>query len=197
MKPNVYRPNGSPSSLARRERPQLRLIPGEGRRKRPLGPWLVVMSLLVAGLTAWMLSRPATKSTIAESALRKSLTDLGAIYHSEGMLTFLEAKARLKLQVADALQDSDSAVADLADNMAVFLFPDLLPDEDFEKSVALDEWQRAEAFIEGSPRSKQARARYQDLQAEIWQYESPDAKDPALSPVASEVLKLYQALSAP
>lgn len=196
MRPNPYQ---SPSaSQTRRERPQLTLIPGEGRPRRPKQR-LVLVALALALAASFFFMGKTTAPGASENALalQKQFNALARTYRQEGMLTFLQAKARLKLQVADALKEKDETTSELAENLAVFLFPDLLGDDDFEKSVAVENWAKVQAAIESTPRSRQSRARYQELQAAIWQYENPDAKDPALSPVASEVLKLYQAIAAP
>jgi hypothetical protein len=127
--------------------------------------------------------------------LENAFNALPSIYQREGILVFLEAKARLKLKVTDALQVKDDRVAELAGNIAVYLFPDLLAEGDFERGPALETWQPLERAIESTPHASTSRARFISLQAEIWNYESADRAAPTLSPVASQVLRIYDALS--
>lgn len=195
MKPNnVYKPQ-APAPRPQTERPQLRLIPGDGRGPRPIGRWIALAGVVLITGTVWMFSGSATPEPTVNTQLQSTLHQLETVYRREGILTFQEAKARLKLQVADALKANPDD--DVAEGIAVYLFPDLLPEENFEKDVAIEGWARQEATIEGYPRSNQSRSGYQELQSNIWQYETADAGNPALSQVAASVLRIYQGLSAP
>jgi hypothetical protein len=194
MKPLLDPRGNTAARPIRSPRPSLRLLPGEGRPRRHRRPFLGIAAVVVAVIVG-LASLHQREVTRQDPGLTTAFTELPGIYQREGMLTFLEAKARLRLKVADALQDQDDQVSALADNIAVYLFPDLLPEADFERGPATELWLPIERAIESAPHSPQSRARYQRLEAEIWNYEAADRKIPDLSPVATGVLRIYDALS--
>lgn len=124
-------------------------------------------------------------------ALRSALTD-------DGLLKFQRDKGMLRDNVNKALKNSGNDVDNaIANNIAVFMFPELLSDEDFEKSVALDQWKPMQDAIERNPKSPESRVWFDEMRANIWNYESPDRENPKISEYAKEVLRIYDELSAP
>ncbi|MBM4318273.1 MAG: hypothetical protein FJ116_12460 [Deltaproteobacteria bacterium] len=84
-----------------------------------------------------------------------------------------------------------------ASNIALYLFPEILPNENFEKQAALELWAPLEAEIEQKPRSAKARMLFEELTSNIWNYENPKITNAGLSIYAAETLKLYHAISSP
>jgi len=124
-----------------------------------------------------------------------SLTD---VLEKEGTQTFHSKKIALKEDVARVLQSKgDSLAKQRASHIAVYLFPDLLPPDDFEKEIAQEEWAPLLAAIEKNPHTEQSRQLFEELSATIWNYENPERKFPKLSPYATEVLRIYETLSSP
>jgi len=135
---------------------------------------------------------PEMKQSIAK------FNSLHEVYRQEGMKKFLEAKKSLKEDISQVLSSSaDKDAHNQATNIAVYLFPDILAGDDFEKSAALEDWAPLESKIERAPRTAQSRADFEELRANIWNYESPERAQPNLSVTAKEVIRIYEQLSAP
>lgn len=120
-----------------------------------------------------------------------SVGELDQAFRKAGIEEFRKEKSRLKSQVSVAMAKDASR----AEPIAVYLFPELLPNEHFEKSVALEGWIPLQAQIEASPGTAESRASFEEMRAQIWIYENPDSKAPTLSQTAEEVVRLYDDLS--
>lgn len=132
------------------------------------------------------------------SGLETQFLTLKETYERHGLPTYQQKKATLKTTVQEVLKDgADPAQVALATNIAVFLFPGVLPETDFEKDVAQELWGDSMKKIEEHPRSPEARVLFEELRADIWNYELADREDPKLSAPAREVIQLYDTLSAP
>jgi hypothetical protein len=130
--------------------------------------------------------------------LETSFLNLKETYQKHGMQRFLEQKELLKQSLGSVIRESsDPSQINLATNIAVYLFPDILPDENFEKETAGELWSDAFGEIEKNPHTPEARVIFEDLRANIWNYELADRVDPKLSAPAREVIQLYDTLSAP
>lgn len=127
----------------------------------------------------------------------RTFGELHAIYRSEGMQRFLAEKARLRVHTSRALSASDQAVQADALGIALYLFPDMLPSDDLERDLALEEWAPLTAAIERSPGTPESRLWFETLRANIWNYESPSRTTPHVSAHARQAIRIYQALSAP
>jgi len=113
------------------------------------------------------------------------------------MQGYLAEKEALKAQVQRKLKSPASEEeAQAASNVALYLFPDALPDSNFEKGVALEDWAPLQAEIEKAPGSAQARLKYEEMRANIWNYENPKQDHATISPYAEETLKLFSGLTA-
>lgn len=127
-----------------------------------------------------------------------TFTSLDTVYKTQGMEKFLERKELLKKAVTETLNNStDPAQLDLATNISVFLFPELLPDDNFEKLPAEEMWGFALKKIEQSPHTAESRVLFEALRADIWNYELVDREDPKLSLPATQVIRIYDIISAP
>ena len=112
-----------------------------------------------------------------------------------GVAQFQKKKEDLRGEVAENLREVDSPDRDKAENIAVYLFPDLLEKDDFEKDVALDQWAPHEKKIESNPHSPESRQVFEEMKNNVWNYENPDRETPVVSDYATQVLKIYEALS--
>ncbi len=130
--------------------------------------------------------------------LEGSFNSLESTYKTHGMTKFLERKAELRKAVTETLsQDGQSPEIDLATNIAVYLFPDVLPGTNFEKGPAEQMWGEALRQIEASPNTAESRVLFEAVRADIWNYELVDREDPKLSAPARQVIQIYDAISAP
>lgn len=145
--------------------------------------------------------------SLISSALRKSepvglpvhaYQQLHAVYRNEGISRFLEEKARLKSTVQRTMEaNQDPESINEATNIAVYLFPDVLPSDDLEREMAETEWVPLQNAIESAPGSFQSREQFEEMRAMIWNYESPSRTVPQLSLYARQAIRIYQDLSAP
>lgn len=125
-------------------------------------------------------------------------TTLQEVYQKEGIKRFLAEKERLKRNLAPKLSGSPFRDEHKeASNIALYLFPEILPDEDFEKEIAMEDWGTFQKEIEKSPGSPESRKSFEEMRANIWNYENPSSRFPVLSPQAKQVIQIYQGLSAP
>lgn len=167
--------------------------PGGRASSRLVWKFLLVFVSCLGGLLFYALERPD-----GIHLANKRFQSLHAIYLEEGMNRFQEEKQRLKAQITKALNDPQSEEEqNYATNVAVYLFPDVLPNASFEKSVAQEQWGTFQEAIEKKPRSPESRIWFDELRANIWNYESPDRQNPKLSPYAKETLKIYDGMSSP
>lgn len=125
-----------------------------------------------------------------------AFTSLLDAFQSGGIKEFTQRKGDLRSEVAKILKsDLENKERDRAENIALYLFPDLLGKHDFEREVAMDFWEPLEKQIEKSPNSKESRNHFEELKNNVWNYENPDRESPAVSEYASEVIRIYDALS--
>jgi hypothetical protein len=155
--------------------------------------FLVVVSIFSAVLTFY-----SSRKTIQIDTNFRSFFSLHQVFRQEGLQRFLEEKKILKDRVSKTLLDASSEEEEgIAANVAVYLFPEALPDSNFEKQVALEQWAPFQAAIEGSPHSVESRLWFEEMRANIWNYENASAQLPKLSQFAREVLRIYNELSTP
>lgn len=140
-------------------------------------------------------------STKHPAGLNTSVNDfftLHEVFHKQGIKRFLEEKESLKSKVSENIANPKSSQAKkLAESIAVYLFPEILPDTHFEKEAAMTLWMPLFKKIEKKPGTPEARHLYEEAKAEIMNYENPSKQDPNLSDPAKETLKIYRELSAP
>lgn len=123
---------------------------------------------------------------------------LNEVYKEKGIERFKEEKENLKLAISDSIKHPENAdVKRITESIAVYLFPEILPDTHFEKEAAMTLWMPLFKEIEKKPGTAEARNLYEEAKAEIWNYENPDKLNPKLSEPAKETLKIYRELSAP
>ncbi len=129
----------------------------------------------------------------------QSLSRLRSRFQTDGIEGFTEEKNALRAELKSTLSEEpqDSEDSERATQMATYLFPDILPDNNFEKPIGLDLWAPLEKQIEEHPRTPASREKFEELRATLWNYESPDRKSPEISENAEEVLRIYDTLSSP
>lgn len=113
-----------------------------------------------------------------------------------GMERFHEKKNGLRQEVGKALESpDDTPERDRAQNIALYLFPDLLAKDDFERDVAMEQWVPQQKTIEEHPRSPESRRSFEELKNNVWNYENPDRQIPTISNYAESVIRIYDTLS--
>jgi hypothetical protein len=124
-----------------------------------------------------------------------TLDSLSQDYRKQGLEGYLKSKKSLKRRVSRQLENSkDPRVQLAATNIAVYLFPDLLPNDSFEKQLAEESFVPLQSEIEKSPGTSEAEALYEELRARVWNYENPKNSEQGLSEYANQMLKIYGAL---
>ncbi|MCB0418659.1 MAG: hypothetical protein KDD39_13500, partial [Bdellovibrionales bacterium] len=109
---------------------------------------------------------------------------------------FAERKNDLRRDISRTLRANKSLEARMiATNISVYLFPDLLPSENFERTVAEDQWLPLQRAIEKAPGTYESRLKFEEMKANIWNYESPDKRAPKLTETAETVLHIYDLMS--
>ena len=155
-----------------------------------IGAFLGLMGLLLAVIFhfAVEMGQQAGDSVEAFSSLEEA-------YRKDGIGGFLKSKAALKRKLKSDLAGGSTSEEHL--NIAVYLFPDVLDAEDFEREEGQENWAPQQAQIEKAPRTPASRVAFEEMRANIWNYENPDKTSPQLSPQARQVIRIYEALSAP
>jgi hypothetical protein len=152
----------------------------------------VLVSLAVVGVIAH-LTTPVTSTLPAPL---RSFSTLHETYRKLGMERYLQEKQNLKVSVQRLLgEPAGSNEARAAMNIAVYLFPDLLADEVFERDQAKDLWQRQEEAIEHAPRTPESRLWFEEMRANIWNYENPDRSSPRISEYAEQAIRVFDVMS--
>lgn len=124
-----------------------------------------------------------------------TLDSLSQDYRKQGLEGYLKAKKVLKRRVSQQLKNAQDPSAQLAaTNIAVYLFPDLLPNDSFEKQLAEESFVPLQSEIEKKPGSPEAQTLYEELRARVWVYENPQSTEQGLSEYANQMLKIYGAL---
>lgn len=125
-----------------------------------------------------------------------SFSSLDDDYKKGGLEKFQAKKEELRSEVESVLKkDDDSPDHDKAENIAVYMFPDLLDKEDFERDVAMENWYSQENKIEQDPKSPESRREFEDLKNNVWNYENPDRGQPTVSDYAAQVIRIYDAMT--
>jgi hypothetical protein len=159
---------------------------------------LIFAFLALAGAVLGLILYFAPNNRWRLEPIETTFVHLDEVYKEHGLQKFLEQKSILKQSVQTILKEgSDQAQKDLASNIAVFLFPDVLPEEDFEKPLAEELWAETISEIEKHPGTAESRILFEDMRANIWNYEMVDKEDPKLSAPARQVIQIYDTMSAP
>lgn len=136
------------------------------------------------------------RTELPTAPMEKGITGLEVGFLEGGIEKYKELKASFKKQVAQSLEtNADPHTNQAATNFATYLFPELLPKDNLEKSVGNQLWIPQQQAIEAAPNSPEARKSFEEMRANIWNYENPDRETPTLSTYAEEVLSLYESLS--
>ena len=118
--------------------------------------------------------------------------------NSGGHVKFQQDKQILKTHISSILKSpKNEDEENHALNIALYLFPEILPDTNFEKEQAIELWASFESAIEKRPRTPEARMLFEEMKSNIWNYENPRVSNVGLSFHAQETLKLYHELSSP
>jgi len=174
-------------------RPTLKLVTSQiGVDDAPVA-WIVAGFVTVVGVAVAVLMALSVSTGWIPDGL-DGFARLKTVYEREGSARFLEEKDNLRERVSGALS-GERASAHAARQIALYLFPDLLEEGDFEAEAAIEIWAPLIRAIERAPRTSESRVTYERLRAEIWNFESPRRDDPQLTRWAEEVLRLYGAMA--
>lgn len=200
MKP--WRKSESAPEAVPSQAPKLKIVPGgpatETKREAEPSYRLIFSFLTIAAAVLAAVVYFSPGNPWRWQSLDGTFNSLESLYKSHGMEKFLERKAQLRKAVTATLnQGGKPAEVDLATNIAVYLFPDVLPDGNFEKGPAEQMWGESIRQIEASPHTAESRVLFEALRADIWNYELVDREDPKLSGPAVQVIQIYDAISAP
>jgi len=169
----------------------------KSRLTTPKNPHLLMTVFMgnVIAIISLLIYSALNRQTTFESTLNH-FTTLHEVFKKDGIDEFLSAKKGLKRGIARALRKKTTSHAYIsAQNVAVFLFPELLSNDNFEKDVALTAWTPIQKKIENAPETHASRLAFEEMRAYIWNYESPDRSSPTISPHARQVIRIYDALS--
>jgi hypothetical protein len=152
----------------------------------------------IAATGYWLLNlHPAGDRLEIDTAFR-TFNGLRALSHHEDIKKYLAGKESLRTQLKKSMGTNLSEDEEqFAKNMALYLFPDILPDDEFEKMVALEQWAPLEEAIERKPHTPESRLLFEEMRANIWNFENPGLDSGRISVFAKEVLKIYSDLSSP
>lgn len=162
-------------------------------------PWTTIslfLVLIVSSLGYLYLSNRASR--FRGEPLEESYLTLKLSVKKGGLSQFQKDKDELKEHLQSVLKSPKNEEEEInALNIALYLFPEILPDSNLEKQFAMDSWAPLEAAIEKKPRTAEARMLFEELTSNIWNYENPKLKNVGLSLYASETLSIYHELSSP
>jgi hypothetical protein len=124
-------------------------------------------------------------------------SQLSETYLSRGIEGFLRDKEVARRNVARTLSEETpgSPKAIQATRIAAYMFPEVLPENDFERQIAQQGWRPIELAIEKSPRTPQSKELFEELRSEIWNYEAARGEGTGLSEDARMVIRIYEVLS--
>lgn len=125
-----------------------------------------------------------------------SISSLESVFRKNGLESFKTAKKSLRQRVSVQIKDAKNEKNRLAAmNVAIYLFPDLLPESRLDKQEAEDLFVPLQRAIEEMPGTPEAQARFEELRSNVWNFESPNSSTPVLSEQANQMLKIYGAMS--
>jgi len=154
------------------------------------------LALILLGM-GFLIHLAFTRPTGKEVEL-SHFQNLQDVYKNEGLDRFLEEKEKLRAKVAEQLSNPrDGEDFNNATNIAVYLFPNALPADDLERQVGEEDWGSLQTQIENAPGTERSRELFEEMRANIWNYESPSRVLPELTAQAQQVLRIYKSLSTP
>ncbi|MEZ4751772.1 MAG: hypothetical protein R3B54_14425 [Bdellovibrionota bacterium] len=157
--------------------------------------WATVAIVGVIGFLGYLIYL-ATLVAPDIQIVQERFHNLAKSYENGGSAHFADRKEALRRDVSRTLRANKSLEARMiATNISVYLFPDLLPSENFERDVAEEQWIPMQREIEKSPGTYESRLKFEEMKANIWNYESPDKRAPKLTETAETVLHIYDLMS--
>lgn len=162
-------------------------------------PWATIsvfLAVIVLSFSCLYLNKKTFN--FRNSNIEESYATLKYSVKQGGFSQFQRDKNELKqhlLNILTAPKNDEEEIK--ASNIALYLFPDILPDTNLEKQAALEYWAPIEAAIERKPRSAESRMLFEELKSNIWNYENPKVTNLGLSVHAQETLNIYFELSSP
>ena len=125
-----------------------------------------------------------------------SFSSLEETFRTKGIKVYIESKGELRVDIGRALNtEKDTRERDRAENIALYLFPDLLPENDYERDVAFEHWYPHQRYIEKNPGTVGSRKQFEELKNNVWNYENPDRQAPDISEYADKVIRIYDEIS--
>ncbi len=159
------------------------------------GKFLLIFSICILLVVSMLVYFALHRRPVQYTAI-PDVGDLDDIYEQSGLGQLLATKEALKQATKFQITRSGGVHLE-ATMLAVYLFPDLLADSDFEKVLALELWYPHQQAIERAPKGSQSRRIFEQMRANIWNYENPDRRHPKLSRIATEVIRLFDRITNP
>lgn len=170
---------------------------GQAPRKKRSHKFLFQCLFIFFAVTTYLVYAALNRSP-KETRSMDSFAQLDQILRKEGIARFKEEKLALKMLVRKTLDEPATPEdRDTAQAIAVYLFPEILANNDFERELAEELWASLQKGIESEPGSPHSRALFNELRANIWNHENPDRANPQISTTAKQVIRIYETLSAP
>lgn len=167
--------------------------PKKGPGKKVILHVLGLFFVLAVYLVYSALNRPRN-----ETKTMDAFAQLDLVLRREGLARFKQEKFALKHLVKRTLKEAKTQEEqEQAQTIAVYLFPEVLSNDDYEKEVAQAFWEPLQQAIEHEPGTAKSRLMFNELRANIWNYENADRVNPQLSNSAKQVIRIYETLSAP
>lgn len=113
----------------------------------------------------------------------------------KGPLEFFRQKGQLKIQLQKILENVPEEKAESINSIVLYLYPELMSDNDLEKTVAISLFKNVQTDIETEVSRVQKYKRMNDLRANIWNYENPSREEPKITQTAQNVIDLYEVLA--
>jgi len=127
-----------------------------------------------------------------------SLTPLSSLYsaiESQNKASFYEMKSKLRDEVSSILsRNSSDPQYDSAESIAIYMFPELLPESSYEKELAMELFSPLLKELESSKNQSSLEQVYATLESRIYGFESATRQMDGVSETAHYVLKIYKAL---
>lgn len=163
---------------------------------RPQGA--ITLFLISCALLFLYMYKHSHPSSFQGQPLANSYLTLLNSVTTGGIAKYRENKSALRQHISLILANpsSDNEESE-ASNIALYLFPDLLPESNFEKTQAFELWAKLQEEIEKNPRTPKARMFFEEMKSNIWNYENPRMTNAGLSEDAQETIKLFHELSSP
>jgi hypothetical protein len=185
------------------EKKQLRLASADS--KQPLQAFYLFFSLSFLIITGVIITLITNKTGVHINSTRfwdsqitvsqMQFLKLKETLVEKGPLEFFKQKGLLKIQLQNILENIPEEKSEGIYSMVLYLYPELLSDNDLEKTAAITLFKDVQTDIETEVSRMKKYKRMNDLRANIWNYENPSRENAKITQTAQNVLDLYEVLA--